>query len=357
MKRMALSLAALAVLAVSVSAARAQNLPVFTLAWSEYPSWSVFGVASDRGLINGEKGKVGLLEKRWGVDIELQLLTYDKCIESYSAKTSDAACLTNMDSLAPSLARKTVAIMPTSTSVGADALIVVGIKDLDDLKKYEVHGLSQSVSDYALYRLLTKNGKNPKEYKWKDLDPAEAAKALVAKKAGGFAIMVWNPFVLQTLRDRKDSKILVDSAAIEEEIVDMVVVGDDVLNREKGKDFAGCVAQVFYEFNVELANASKRDKLLVDLGKRFSSLDAKDMAVCCEKTRFYKTPDLALELFAGKRTDQFKKTMETITADYLDRKIIKAAPKLGYGPREDNKDAQLIFDPTILKTVKEKLGD
>ncbi len=355
--------AAVAVLGPGAGPVHAQNAPVFTLAWSEYPSWSVFGVASDRGLIDGAKGKQGLLEKQWGVDIELQLLTYDKCITSYTAKGSDAACLTNMDTLAPSLARKSVAIMPTSTSVGADALIVTGIKDLDELKKHEVYGLSQSVSDYAFYQLIKKAGKNPKDFKWKDLDPALAAKSMAAKEKGVDAIMVWNPFVLQTLRDRKDAQILkvgdlqMDSAAIPEEIIDMVIVGDDVLDRPKGKEFACCIAQVFYEFNVELNKPARRQQLLVDLGKRFSSLDAKDMDECCKKTRFYATPDAALELIDGKKKDKFKETMDKIVTDYLDRRIIDAAPKLGYGPREENKNAQFIFDPTYIKIVKKKLED
>src|SRR2546422_379555 len=50
--------------------------PVFSLAWSEYPSWSVFGVASDKGLIDGRAGHLGRLEERYGVDIELKMLEY-----------------------------------------------------------------------------------------------------------------------------------------------------------------------------------------------------------------------------------------------------------------------------------------
>jgi len=332
-----------------------KNYPVFTLAWSEYPSWSVFGVASDRRLINGERGKVGLLEERWGVDIELQLLSYEKCMSSYGSKESDAACLTNMDTLNPSLTRKSVAIMPTSTSDGADALIVDGIADLDELQKHEVHGLSQSVSDYAFYRLLEENKKDPKNYKWKDLDPALAAKEMAAKKVK--AIMVWNPFVLQTVRDRPETKIMFDSSKIPEEIIDMVVVGDDVLSREKGTEFACCVAQAYYEFNVELntKDKDKREKLLIDLGKRFSSLDAKDMAECCVKTKFYSTPEKALELFDGPRTDTFKKRMDAIVRSYKERGIVTAAPKLGFGPRDKNAEAQLIFDPSYIKMVKDKI--
>src|SRR5207248_364738 len=54
----------------------------FSLAWSEYPSWSTFGVASDLGLINGAAGKLGKIEQKWNVDIRLELLQYDPCITS-----------------------------------------------------------------------------------------------------------------------------------------------------------------------------------------------------------------------------------------------------------------------------------
>src|SRR5947209_6488026 len=48
------------------------DVPVFKLVWSEYPSWSVFGVASELGIIDGKKGQQGALEKKWGVDIVLE---------------------------------------------------------------------------------------------------------------------------------------------------------------------------------------------------------------------------------------------------------------------------------------------
>jgi len=68
------------------------------------------------GLINGKKGEMGRLEKKWGVDIELRELDYDSCIQQYQAGTVDAACLTNIDVLGPSLSQKSVAILPTSTA-------------------------------------------------------------------------------------------------------------------------------------------------------------------------------------------------------------------------------------------------
>ena len=92
------------------------STPTFTLAWSEYPSWSVFGVAHEQKLINGERGELGSIETRWGVDIVLKEVDYDTCITMYSSSTCDAVCITNMDILSPSLGRESVAVLPTSTS-------------------------------------------------------------------------------------------------------------------------------------------------------------------------------------------------------------------------------------------------
>ena len=47
----------------SAAASDAQDaVPVFSLAWSEYPSWSVFGVAHEIGIINGKEGEMGPIE-------------------------------------------------------------------------------------------------------------------------------------------------------------------------------------------------------------------------------------------------------------------------------------------------------
>ena len=87
------------------------DIPSFSLAWSEYPSWSVFGVAHEKGLINGEKGKLGPIEKKYNVDIVLKEADYDTCLTLFGTGTVDASCQTNMDSLAPALGRDSVVIL------------------------------------------------------------------------------------------------------------------------------------------------------------------------------------------------------------------------------------------------------
>jgi NitT/TauT family transport system substrate-binding protein len=325
---------------------------VFTLAWSEYPSWSVFGVAAEEGLIDGEEGKLGPIEKKWNVDIKLQLFDYEVCMKSFQARTSDATCLTNMDALAPSLKRRSVAVLPTSTSVGGDACVVTGIKDVDELKKHKAYGLKGSVSEYAFYRILEKKfGQKEADYKFEMMDPEKAAAAMQNKDKDVDAIMVWNPFVLQTLKVRKDAKVLFDSSAIPEEIVDMVVIGQDVLDKPDGDRFACAVIDIYYEFNKKLADKAQREGLLKKLGAKFSNLSAEEMAQACEQARFYKTPDDALKLLEG---EQLPKTMDGIVKFWVDHKFIEKGPKIGFGGKSKASEANLRFDPTYIKMVQDK---
>ncbi|NQT14726.1 MAG: hypothetical protein HQ582_18370, partial [Planctomycetes bacterium] len=154
-----------------------EETPSFSLAWSEYPSWSVFGVASEKGLIDGKEGSLGPVEEDWGVDIVLKELDYDTCLTAYGSSTVDAVCMTNMDSLIPCLGRDSVAVLPTSTSVGADACIVVGIDNLDALKGKPTFGLEKSVSQYAFERNIELAGKDPNDFPFRNMDPGAAAAA------------------------------------------------------------------------------------------------------------------------------------------------------------------------------------
>lgn len=335
-------------LALLAGCSGGDDTPSFTLAWSEYPSWSVFGVASERGLINGKKGQMGPIEEKWGVDIELTEADYDRCLTLYASGTADAVCMTNMDSLAPSLGRDSVAILPTSTSVGADACIVVGIDDVEGLKGKTTRGLEKSVSQYAFERNLELQNQDPAEFPFTNMDPGKAAAAMQTGDASIESIMVWNPFVLQTLRTRDGTKVLFDSSTIPEEIIDMVVVGKEVLAKPGGEDFACAVIDTFYQLNELLADPEKGDETLVDLGAKFSNLELEDMKIVVEQTRFYKTPAEALTLFTEKKFQE--ETMPKVVDFCVSHDIVKEKPKVGFG----DAGAQLNFDVSFIQKVKDK---
>lgn len=365
--------------------AYAAEAPAFSIAWSEYPSWSVFGVATvikvnGEPLVDGAPGKLGVIEKKWGVDIVLKEADYDSCITMYGAGQCDAACLTNMDSLNPALGRKSVAIMPTSTSFGADALLVTpAIQKLSDLHGKKVHMLAKSVSEYFFTRLLEANKENERDFKVTNMDPGAAATAMQQGQSGFDAIVVWNPFVLSTLDNRKDVRRLGDSEVIPGEITDMVTMGQDSLDKPGGKEAACAIADAYYTVCKYLADPKTQDDTLIALGEKFSKLNAKQMAVCCRQTRFYATPEQGIHLFTGgnvfpwdrepKSTsalftnagfkpggkDITAKTHKEIMAVVMDfclaKEIIPKKPTIGYGTRQAVPDARLRFDPSYMKEV------
>lgn len=324
----------------------AEALPAFSLAWSEYPSWSVFGVAHEKGLLNKAEGELGSIEKELGVDIVLVQADYEVCLSQYANSTVDAVCMTNMDALAPATGRDSVAVLPTSTSVGADACIAVGVDSIEDLKGKTTYGLEMSVSQYAFERGLEASGFDPSEFAFKNMDPANAALALQNGDAEVESIMVWNPFVMQTLRDREDSKRVFDSKAIPEEIIDMVVVGKDSLAKPGGDKFVQAMLKAFYAVNGMIDAPDTRNATLTALGEKFSSLGVEDMEVVVQETVMYKTPATGAELF---EKESFQQTiMPAVTEFCLSHDILTEKPTVGFGDAE----TQLNFDASYMKSME-----
>lgn len=332
------------------ASARCASPESFSLAWSEYPSWSAIEVASVFKLIDGKKGKMGPIETKWGVDIELKLMDYDPCMTAYSAFQVDAVCITNMDVLNPALSRPSVAILPTSTSVGADALLVdPSVTDASQLKGINVYGLSKSVSEYCFARNIQKLGLNPSDFNFTNMDPAAAATLFQQKRNGYSAIMVWNPFVLDSLKKRKDARVLFSSEAIPNEIIDMVVVAESTLKKPKGEAFACALIDAYYGINEKLADPSISDDVLVAIGEKFSSLALQDMRTVVKQTRFFGNAKDGIAVFEN---PGMKTTMDTIVAFCVDNKIVDAAPAIVFGPASGK--TNLRFDTTYMKRVAEK---
>jgi len=329
----------------------AEEIPSFSLAWSEYPSWSTFGVAHELKLIRREKGKLGPIEKKWNVDITLKEADYDTCIAMYGSLRADAVCITNMDTLRPSLTRRSVAVLPTSTSYGADACIVVGVNDVKELRGVKVYGLAKSVSEYCFVRNLELLGEKESDHRFTNMDPGAAALAMQQKQRGFKAIVVWNPFVLETLNKRKDAKVLFDSTTIPNEIIDMVVVAQSSLAKPGGKEFACAVIDTFYAINRRLADQKNADDTLIALGEKFSHLNLQSMRKVVQQTLFYKTPEDALKLFTGKKLPEI---MTLVVEFCVSHDITPKKPTIGYGTKKKFPDVNFRFDPSYIKEVMPK---
>lgn len=345
--------------------------PSFTIAASEYPSWSTFFVAHREGLINAEEGKLGPIEEKWNVDIVVKEADYDTCLTLYGSGTVDADCHTNIDALAPALGRDSVFICPTSTSVGADQCVTVGVKDVDDLQNYTTYGLEKSVAHVAWYATLEKAGKDPSQYTFKNMDPAAAAQAMQTSQENINAIQVWNPFVLQTLRTRSGAQTTLSTQTVPGVVVDGIVIGKDVLQKPGGENFACAVIDTFYQVSALLGPAlgtqdqtditagqakqlvadlsEKQQRALVALGDKFSNLPAEDMAICTHQTVFYRNADEGTALLTG---NEFQQTVTPKVNEICEKiGIVDKAPTVAFGSYKDN-DAQLVYDPQFMQRVK-----
>jgi NitT/TauT family transport system substrate-binding protein len=268
-------------------------------------------VADEVGLINGKEGQMGSIEKKYNVDIKLILATYDSCITLYGNSQADGVCITNIDILGAAGSRNSVGILPTSTSAGADACIVAGVNSLDELVGKPTRGLEKSVSQYCFERCLEKLGKNPNDYPFSQMDPEQAALAFQGKNEGISSIMVWNPFVMQSIRSRSDAKVLFSSETIPEEIIDMVVVGKDSLSKPGGEAFANALVETFYTMTQRMADPKTSDETLVGIGARFAKLELEDMKTIVQQTKFFSDPSDAKRLFSDERFQ--KETMPLVS--------------------------------------------
>ncbi|OHB67585.1 MAG: hypothetical protein A2Y77_10055 [Planctomycetes bacterium RBG_13_62_9] len=338
------------------------SAPVFSVAWSEYPSWSTFGVAHEVGIINGRKGEMGPIEKKWGVDIELKEADYDACIVMFGAGQCDASCLTNMDVLNATLRRPSVGILPTSTSFGADALLVPNtITDIKQLRGKNVYGLKKTVSEYCFVRNLEMLGEKETDHRFTNMDPGAAAIAFQQRQDGYDAIVVWNPFVIESLNNRKDSHRLFDSTTIPGEIVDMVQVAQSSLDRPGGKAFACAVIDTFYAVCQRIDDPATRDATLIALGEKFANLDLESMKVVVQQTLFYATPEAGIKLLTGDEWTTphaqaiitpglpFKGTMERVVGFCVSHDIVPSAPKVAYGSMDATGKVAYRIDPSYIR--------
>ncbi|CAE7443637.1 ssuC_2, partial [Symbiodinium sp. CCMP2456] len=161
--------------------------------------------------------------------------------------------------------------------------------------------------------------------------------------------MVWNPFVLQTLRDRDGSKRMFDSKDIPEEIIDMVVVGKDALGKPGADKCVEAVLKAFYEVNKQLDAADTREATLKALGEKFSSLGAEDMEIVVQETKMYATPDAGVGLF---EKEEFQgTTMPAVVEFCVTHDIVSEKPTVGFGDATTGILSAMIRQP-IRRTTR-----
>lgn len=332
----------------SVPTATSTKVPTFTLGWNEYPSSAMYAVAHDEGLINAEAGKVGSLEEKWGVDIVLTLKDYETLLQLYGTNNVDAIIVVAFDTFNLSEKRATANIMPVSQSVGGDACLVVGnISSLDDLKGKPTYGLEKTVQQYLFERYLEQNGKTLADYPFHNLDPAAGANAIQTDQPNVESVMLWNPLLMETARKRQNARVLFDSSSIPLEVVDVLVMGKDTLQKPGGEAFANALIDIYYEMNRRLNNPATRTDILTKLGQRFNNISANDMEACLKQTELFGTPEKAIEVY---NSEQFRSNGVGKVVEFCVKNgIVEKQPTVGF----DDEKASVNFTTKYIHEVQQ----
>jgi NitT/TauT family transport system substrate-binding protein len=223
--------------------ARAQK-PSFTIAWSIYVGWDPYQYMAKSGLLRkwGDK---------YGVDIKLRRFDYAPSIDAFTSKNVDACAMTNMEALDLPAASgiDTTAILIGDYSNGNDALLARDGNTLKSLAGKKVLLVEKTVSEYLLERAYVLNALESESRKLKLVNTSDGSiVAAFMNDNSQAAVVTWKPLVSQ-LQKMKGVSTLFDSSKIPGEILDLLVVRTEILNRPdgSGQKFAKAITGAWYE--------------------------------------------------------------------------------------------------------------
>jgi NitT/TauT family transport system substrate-binding protein len=245
------------------SAAPGAEKPSFVVGWSVYVGWTPWYYL----------GKSGILKKwadKYNVNIRVQRFDYAPSLDAFVAKNIDACAMTNMEALdMPAAAGiDTTAILTGDYSNGNDALLTRHGVTLGQLPGKKVLLVQKTVSEYLFERAMTLNGLESqiKKVKLVNTSDSDIATAFIAD-ASQDAVVTWKPMVSQIATTKGVTSIF-DSSKIPGEIVDLMVVRTDILNRPDGSGvrFAKALAGAWFELTKTMSgHGPDTDKLLHDV--------------------------------------------------------------------------------------------
>lgn len=219
--------------------------PTFTVGWSVYAGWNPYFYMARSGIL-----------KRWadkyGVVIKVQRFDYAASLEAFVAKNIDACTMTNMEALdMPAAAGvDSTAVIIGDYSNGNDAVLARNNLTLAQLPGRPILLVQKTVSEYLLERALDMNGLSGDVGRLKLLNTSDSdiVGAYLGDKKNQVAV-TWKPLVSEILAQDAGVKELFDSSRIPGEILDLLVVRSEVLNRPDGSGarFAKAVAGAWYE--------------------------------------------------------------------------------------------------------------
>jgi len=271
--------------------------PTFTIGWSVYAGWNPYFYMAKSGILRRWADK-------YGVVIKVQRFDYAASLDAFVAKNIDACTMTNMEALdMPAAAGvDSTAVIIGDYSNGNDAVLARNNLSLAQLSGKPIMLVQKTVSEYLLERAMNLNGLDNqlKRLKLVNTSDSDIVGAFLGNKGNQVAV-TWKPLVSEILAQDTGVKELFDSSKIPGEILDLLVVRSEVLNRPDGSGarFAKAVTGAWYETMGQLTGSGPQSAAAIS-----GSAAASDDSVASYKeqlrtTFLFAQPDAATQFATG----------------------------------------------------------
>src|SRR5271170_3503192 len=284
----------------------AGNPPSFTVGWSVYVGWDPYQYMAKSGILKKWADK-------YGINIKVQRFDYAPSLDAFVAKNIDACTMTNMEALdMPAAAGvDTTAVIVGDYSNGNDAVLVRHNLTLNQIPGKRVLLVEKTVSQYLFERGMALNnlGGEIKRVKYVNTSDSDIAGAFLSDTSQD-AVVTWKPLVSQILKGKGITKIF-DSSKIPGEILDLLVVRTDILNRPdgSGQRFAKAIVGAWYELTSQMSKPGPEGDKVLSAIASVSEDTLESYKEQLSTTHLFYTAPAAAEMT---KSDQLKKTMELV---------------------------------------------
>ena len=256
---------------LAVTAASGLSAAPLKIAYSDWPGWTAFEIAAQKGWF-----------KEAGVDVDLLWFEYGPSMDAFTAGKCDAVMVTNGDALVTGAGgAKNIAVLITDYSNGNDMIVgQPGIKSLKDLKGKKVGIEIGFVEHLLLLNGLKKNGLSESDVTLVPTPTNQTPQVLASGQVD--AIGAWQPNCGAALKAVPGSKPLYTSADAPGLIYDAIVVTPQSLAQHRDEWIK--VVKVWDKIVAYLADPKTREDGIKIMAAR-AGVDPKEYAAFLPGTR------------------------------------------------------------------------
>jgi len=332
------------------------EVPTFTVGWSVYAGWNPYFYMQKSGILKKWADK-------YGIAIKVQRFDYAASLDSFVAKNIDACTMTNMEALdMPAAAGvDSTAVIVGDYSNGNDAVLVRNGLTFDKLSSQPVMLVQKTVSEYLLERALVINNQQGQLAKLRLINTSDSdIVPAFMNNSSNQAVVTWKPLVSQILIDKGVHSIF-DSSKIPGEILDLLVVRTEVLNRPDGSGakFAKAINGAWYETmqNLNGSGAAQQQALKISAAASGDSVDSYREQL--KTTYLFADPKAAADFTTGPTLKQKMELVRQFCFKHgLLGKDIKSVDDVAIaypdGSIQGRKDrVRLRFNPTYMQAAQQ----